>query len=909
MNPILTDASLDVPAIRESMMYLERQLMAVLAENAEQEVADLYVKGAVSDNPQLPKVYSLYFQLLNVAEEMAVFRHREQLEAREGIGRVSGLWGQVLEGWKEAGVTDEEALARLRGAVIEPVFTAHPTESKRATVLEQLHILFEAFAAYQNASYFADKKVAERAIRAALHRLWFTGEVFLTKPAVADELRNVVHYLSRALPPALEKLDQRLVDAWEKTGWKTNLQSAWRSWPKISFGDWVGGDRDGHPLVTDAVTADTLRQLRAAALSLVRSRLVQLARQMSFSESMVPPSPGFAALIEERAQKLGDAGRHALARNRHEPWRQWLNLLVAQLPMNEHGELSASINSYRHAPELVNDLELLLDELCTARVGSLARAEILPVIRLVQTYGFHLAHLDVRQNSSFHDLALTQLMQAANVRNADTFPNWSETDRMRFIEEELRSPRPFTADVSRLGNEARQAVRSLQALRDHRQTFGGEGIGSLIVSMTRQTSDLLVVYLLAREAGLIEVTPQGWYCPVPIVPLFETIADLHRSEQILDEFLANPVTSLALQMSPARHYWPPRCQQVMIGYSDSNKDGGIFSSLWALQQAQRRLVHTGQKHQASVLIFHGRGGSVSRGAGPTHRFIAACPPAALQAGFRQTEQGEVIAQKYARVPTAVYHLEVQLAGVARQRAKTEHPDAWFEEVMEWLADSSRQAYEKLLNTTGFIRFFAEATPLDVIEHSGIGSRPPRRTGQRTLADLRAIPWVFSWSQSRFYLPAWYGVGSALAALKAQRPADFKKLQSQVAAQAGLHYIITNVSSALMLADAEVMKNYATLVTDAVLRDTFMQLILPELKQTREMVENFLGVAIAQRRPGMHAMMQVRNEKLRVLHDMQVRQIRQWRELLAQGKTDEANAALPMLLQTVNAIASGLRATG
>ncbi|MFN5171105.1 MAG: phosphoenolpyruvate carboxylase, partial [Cyclobacteriaceae bacterium] len=439
--------------------------------------------------------------------------------------------------------------------------------------------------------------------------------------------------------------------------------------------------------------------------------------------------------------------------------------------------------------------------------------------------------------------------------------------------------------------------------------FGGDGLGSLIVSMTRQTSDLLVVYLLAREAGLIEVTQHGWHCPVQVVPLFETIDDLHRSEEILDAFLANPVTQRSLQFAQAQRQLPHAVQQVMIGYSDSNKDGGIFSSLWSLQQAQRKLVTIGNKHGISILFFHGRGGSVSRGAGPTHRFIAACPPAALSAGFRQTEQGEVIAQKYARIPTAVYNLEAQVAGVAKHRAQKDSTESWFEQVMDWLSERSRLAYEKLLNTSGFIQFFAEATPLDVIEQSGIGSRPARRTGQRTLADLRAIPWVFSWSQSRFYLPAWYGVGASLMELKKSRPSDFERLRASVAEQPGFHYILTNVSSALMLADPEVMKKYAGLVKDESLRKNLMQMIIPEYEQTREAVEAIFGSTPEKRRPGMHAIMLLRNEKLQVLHEVQVQQLYLWRELKNQNRTEQAQALLPQLLQTVNAIASGLRATG
>jgi phosphoenolpyruvate carboxylase len=911
MNPTLTDAALDVPKIQEGMAYLEGLLLEVLNENGEQALADAFQKSEpqVTD-ARLLKIYSIYFQLLNLAEEQAVVHYRDRLEASEGLTRISGLWAHTFAAWKAQGLTAEEMLQQLETTAIEPVFTAHPTESKRTTVLEQLAQLFEVFSAAQGAASISEQQRARQAIKLSLQRLWFTGEVYLAKPAVQDELRNVLHYLTHALPPALERLDQRLAQAWREVGLPGEVTKQWHRWPRISFGDWVGGDRDGHPFVTHEVTQQTLGQLRLQALQFLHRHLTRLAKRLSLAEDLAPATPELTKYIYQWKEELGAAGKHAFDRNQREPWRQFLNLVIARLPLNEHLELTdGNKSSYKKATELLDDLTFLHAQLTSARVGYLADAELIPLLRAVQTFGFHLAHLDIRQNSRFHDLALTQLMQAAHIRNADTFATWSEMDRLRFLEDELRSPRPFTTDLMQAGPEAQQAVGTLRIVKQHLHQYGPEGIGSFIVSMTRQTSDLLVVYLLAREAGLVELTQHGWLCPVQVVPLFETIDDLHRSEEILESYLANPVTQRTLHWLQSNRQQPHRIQQVMIGYSDSNKDGGIFSSLWSLQRAQQRLAAIGQKHQVEILFFHGRGGSVSRGAGPTHRFIAACPPEALQAGFRQTEQGEVIAQKYGRLPTAVYHLEAQAAGVALQKSTRAKQDDWFTDTMEALSEASKKKYEQLLAEPGFIDFFAQATPLDVIELSGIGSRPARRTGQRTLADLRAIPWAFSWSQARFYLPAWFGVGSALDGLKDTRPADFERLKSTWSSHAGLHFIITNVTSALTLADRDLMTAYAGLVVDNELRDRLSGIILAEWQRTQEGITELLGTTIGQRRPGMQAMMEVRNERLRILHQVQIRQLREWRALRQQGREQETSAMLPQLLQVVNAIASGLRATG
>jgi phosphoenolpyruvate carboxylase len=353
-------------------------------------------------------------------------------------------------------------------------------------------------------------------------------------------------------------------------------------------------------------------------------------------------------------------------------------------------------------------------------------------------------------------------------------------------------------------------------------------------------------------------------------------------------------------------------QQVMIGYSDSNKDGGIFASLWGLYRAQETLVQVGQQCGVRVRFFHGRGGTISRGAGPTHRFVKSMPRSALSGDLRLTEQGETIAQKYANRIQAAYHLELLLAGTTRatlldsQNAASPHP---LEPTMDWLARQSRQVYTALLTSDGFISFFRQTTPIDVIEQSRIGSRPSRRTGQQTLADLRAIPWVFSWGQARYYLSGWYGVGSALHALQAHDPTAFDTLQQHLLTWAPLHYIVSNAATSIAAVDLEIVQEYAALVPDTALREQFLSRILEEFSRTQQMVEALYGGPLAQRRPNVHALMQTRREGLRVLHRQQLALLRQWRDLRQANATSEADALLPHLLLTVNALASGLGSTG
>jgi phosphoenolpyruvate carboxylase len=463
-----------------------------------------------------------------------------------------------------------------------------------------------------------------------------------------------------------------------------------------------------------------------------------------------------------------------------------------------------------------------------------------------------------------------------------------------------------------VGPEGDAVLGCYHVLVEHLRVHGPDGLGALIVSMTRSLSDLLVIYLFGREVGLHINTPDGPACPLPVTPLFETIDDLRRSPDILAGFLDHPFTrrSLAAQSAHAGSDHP--AQQVMIGYSDSNKDGGICASLWSLYRAQQALARIGRDRGVRVRFFHGRGGTISRGAGPTHRFVKALPAGTINGDLRVTEQGEVIAKKYANRITAADNLELLLAGVSRAtllhryRFESSHP---LEPTMDRLADHSRQIYTALLRTEGFVSFFRQATPIDAIEESRIGSRPARRTGQQTLADLRAIPWVFSWGQARFYLSGWYGIGSALEELRAHHPQTFAAVQEHLLTWPPLHYALSNAATSVATADEDVMAAYAGLVENADLREGIMGMILVEYATTRRMLEQVYGGALAERRPNVHAMMQMRRDALRALHLEQIDLLRRWRSRNQASDLEAAAALLSRLLLTVNAIANGLGSTG
>ncbi len=869
------------------------------------------------------QVLSIAFQLLNMVEENAAAQARRRRESTHGVLEEAGLWGASLRALKTLGFSAEDIATALPRVRVEPVLTAHPTESKRSTVLEQHRELYLLLVRRENQMWTpAEQEAIRGEFTVALERLWRTGEIRLTKPDVASERRGAMHYLSEIFPDVLPRIDHRLRHAWRELGFPIALLDKPGALPRVSFGTWVGGDRDGHPLVTAEVTRDTLIELRRAAINAHANRLETLAEKLSLSERLQTPPPAFVQAMEVMGSALGAAGAQAIARNPAEPWRQFVNLMSARLP--DPGVGSPIAPRYTRPTELLADLAVLRESLIAVNAGRVVVAEVEPVERAVEILGFHLAVLDIRQNSAVHESALSQLLRAAGI-DGGGFPRWSEKERLAVLDSELRSPRPLvhadSAVSGRLGSEAAMVIACYQVIARHRAANGLDGIGALIISMTRSLSDLLAVYVLAREAGLVRwvddaAVGPGLACELPVVPLFETIADLEGSHEILRAFLTHPVTrrSLALQreLRPGGVTDRP-VQQVMLGYSDSCKDGGIFASQWHLHHAQEALARVGVELGVDIRFFHGRGGTVSRGAGPTHRFLEALPHGSLHGDLRVTEQGETIAQKYANLITATYNLELLVAGAATTTLKHKLPSPSFDDVhpvLDRFAKSSRAAYEGLLAADGFLTYFSEATPIDVLEQASIGSRPARRSGKRTLSDLRAIPWVFSWNQSRHYLPGWYGIGTGLQEIRDSDPAAFALLAERASNWPFLRYALSNIESNIASVALDLMADYAALVGDAGIRERIYTRIADEFRRTQRMLELvFGGSPMTARRPRMVRTLMLRDSGLRALHTHQISLLKNWRDLRAAKKSSEADALLPTLLLSVNAIASGLRTTG
>ncbi|MEM9280887.1 MAG: phosphoenolpyruvate carboxylase [Verrucomicrobiota bacterium] len=847
--------------------------------------------ATLAEARDLSEVYSIAFQLLDMVEERVALESRREREHDLGPEYERGLWPHSLKALKSEGFSEEEIAEALTRVRIEPVFTAHPTEAKRPSVRERHRGLYDKLTHLERWDLTTEEKeVARRDFLTALEALWNTGEIHVERPTVERELRNALFYLREVFPETIERIRQRLAWSWAEVGFSPDTLLQNGGGPRMRFGLWIGGDRDGHPFVTAEVTKDTLAELRRQAVKLFRRELAEVSYELTVSAPSHPASEALTSRIEELAESLGKEGNYILGRNPEEPWRAFGYLLRARLEYDDAITVT----------ELESDLELMSDSLVAIGASRLAERVVGPVIRKLAVFGLHLAELDVRQNSEFHDKAMSQLLKSAGVKDGERFADWAEADRVAFLSQELESSRPFLHPDQSAGSEA-DAVRGCYRVLDEQRRCRGAGLGSLIVSMTRQLSDLLVVHLFAREAGLTELVDGVPTCMLQVVPLFETLDDLENASGIVDEYLSHPVSQRNLRTASD----PERpVQQVMLGYSDSNKDGGILASQWGLQGAQQAVTQVGKSHGVEMRYFHGRGGTISRGAGPTNWFMRALPHGSLSGDFRMTEQGETIARKYAYPDNAAYHLESLEACVTRATVKhlrKKSPEDPGVELFPALSEWSCRAYRELLEAPDFMTFYRQATPIDALELTQMGSRPSRRTGGASLDDLRAIPWVFSWTQARFYLPGWFGAGSALETLKTEQPDDFARLADTIGGSTFPRYVFTGIETNLFSANLELMNAYASLVNEEEVRKAFMARIEKELRLLRARLNDLFPRSLEERRPRYAKTLALRDEPLKTLHLQQVELLKEWRS---------SGGDLPQeIIFSISAIASGLRTTG
>ena len=921
MHSLLKDIKKLLGKPYEDLEFLLQCFSEVLIENDESELAG-HIPWLHEVEPELTKanlekllqLYSISFQLLNLAEVNGAVQNRRAKIETSGPSSVNGSWSFVLNDLKKRGIDEDTLTAQFEDIVVEPVLTAHPTEAKRPVVLGLYRELYLLLVKRENSMYTSyEKEETKNDIKQILHKLWYIGEIFIEKPAVESELENVIHYYYQVFPEVVHYLDYRLRQAWALNGFDPDKIKDTSVYPTVTFGNWVGGDRDGHPLVTAEVTEYTLNTLRLYALKLVNQLLDDLSDKLSI---YCDPTCLLQEFIE-RLSALETELEWKAGTFKKEPFRRYILHLKKKLPIIETQsgtiELGQATFSYSNAGELTADLLLLKTALQKYGAESLAMYDVQKVLRHLKVFGFHLAHLDIRQNSQYYEDALLEIIHTSlplQHHELSKDRNKFET----FILKELDNNRPFINRTDHLRSDrAKEAVKVFNTLGKHIHRYSEQALGSLIVSMTRNVYDLFSVYLFVREAGLSHYSSNGLICPLPVVPLFETIDDLIDSPQILDIFLSHPVTRNSMEYIRKQNNWKKPVQEVMIGYSDSNKDGGIMASAWYLSYAQMKLTEIGTKHGVNIRFFHGKGGTISRGAGPTHWFLRSLQHGTLNGMIRVTEQGETIERKYANKVNASYNLELLLAGTAHQtilnKIEGHKPNLKQQKLITLLADESYKAFKEFTQQPDFLEFYQQATPIDAIESSKIGSRPARRTGKHSLSDLRAIPWVFSWTQSRMHISSWFGVGSTLSQLQQQQPEMYSELKRLVKSDNFVRYVLTNIDTSLAATDEEVMKLYANLVENQTTRNHILNQLLTELGLTRSAMLELLGTPLAERRQSHYQSTRLRAKALTPLHKAQVELLKRWRQARENNDEHSASVLLNRLLRSINAIANAMGTTG
>ena len=844
----------------------------------------------------------IWFQLLSIAEQNAAMRQRRQSEVELGHDRLRGTFAQVVAWAAEQGIAVEELRGVVSSLRVRPVITAHPTEAKRVTVLEKHRRIYRRLVDLE-APRWTPRERANLIgqLRTEIELLWLTGELRLAKPTVAQERAWGLYFVTENLfdvaPELLDKLDRALRHAYPDARFEVP--------PFFQLGSWIGGDRDGNPFVTNEVTRQTLQENRLVSLRRYRRRLADLLHVLSVTERAAPIPEEFRTALSRQLERSGDAER-IRARNPGEVFRQYGACMLQRLDVAlacAEGTTGPGESGYQTADELILDLRVLEAGLAAVRCMGAAEHLVRPVRREVETFRFSTFRLDIRENSLRLNQALAALWRAGTGAEppASTSPQWRA-----WLQAELSRPLSSERTPSALPPEEAETAGMFRVIREMREHVDREAIGGFVLSMTHDANDVLGAYVLAKQARLFADAAGLESCTLAVVPLFESIEDLRRAPDIVRDLLQVPVVRRSVRAQGGVF-------EVMIGYSDSNKDGGFLTSNWELAKAQGKLTRLGHECGVPVAFFHGRGGSVSRGGAPTGRAIAAQPAGSIGGRLRITEQGEVVSFKYANRGTAAYQAELLAASVlehslksARERALV--PTAEFDEAMEALSGAAHAAYRRLVEHPDLVTYFQEASPLEEIGLLNIGSRPTRRFGARTLADLRAIPWVFAWTQNRHFVPGWYGVGSGVATFLEVRGARGEALLKRMFADFRLfRLIIDEVEKTLAYVDLGLAREYAGLVQEAGARENVLSLFEEEYHRTVEAVRRVTESGdLADRFPRFRERLGRRLPTLNQVNRQQIELLRRYRA--AAGDTMQESYLAPLLL-SINCIAAGFGTTG
>jgi phosphoenolpyruvate carboxylase len=881
-------------------------LLGVVQRNEPEVAAVLREERTTADMPAVLlartlQAQGIWFQLLAIAEQNRDMRNRREIERERGYEQLRGTFAGVFAAAAAEGISGAEIRRALSALRVRPVITAHPTEAKRVTVMERHRRIYLRLLELESPRWTErERQELIQALGVEIELLWLTGELKLTKPTVAQEVAWGLYFFNENLfdvvPQMLAKVESALAKQFpDEPPFEIPLF--------FQFGSWIGGDRDGNPYVTSEVTRCTLWETRRASLRRYRARVLELVRNLSIEDHALALPDSFRETVADAIRNT-PGGEALAARNRGEIFRQFLCCVLARIDATiaaAEGEQPAPENTgYRNADQLIDDVDLMRDALAAAGARHLSDAVLIPLRREIGIFRFSTVRLDVRENSMRINQTLGALYRTRH--GGAEPPAIGSAEWMAWIRSELGARRHEPRAYEGLPGDAAETLETFRTIARLREQIDREAFGALILSMTRDASDVLGVYLLAKEAGLFADAAGVERCTLPIVPLLETIPDLRRAPAILKELLAVPLVQRSL-------YVQGKIQEVMIGYSDSNKDGGYLTAHWELAKAQSSLTRLGSELGVTIAFFHGRGGSVSRGGAPTGRAIAASPAGSIRGQFRVTEQGEVVSFKYANKGTAAYQVELLGASVLEHVLRSEREAALipvheFHEAMEALSGTAWSAYRRLMEQPTMLAYLQQSSPLEELSLLNIGSRPARRTQAKTLDDLRAIPWVFAWTQNRHMLSGWYGVGSGIKAFLDVRKERGLELLKRMFRDARLfRLILDDVERTLLQVDLTIAREYAGLVDDEAVREPIFSQVAAEYRLTCEMILRVSGGAcVAERFPQYRRRLA---RRLKTINEVSREQV----HLLRAHRDESSEEVRTALLMSINCAAAGLGATG
>jgi phosphoenolpyruvate carboxylase len=812
---------------------------------------------------QVTKAFAAYFELTNLAETNHRKRRRRAGKLDREHPSLPGSFRGTLLRMKESGISAEDAAAALTQITITPVFTAHPTEVARQTVLLKRRRIAQQLERLDRLPLTAEEaEDCENNIRAEVTSLWQTDEVRLAKPTVDDEIRIGLRYFRLSLFDALPKIYAEVVESFRDV---YSLELDENILPNlVQFGSWIGGDRDGNPLVKPGCIRDALEMARALILREYLNDVEALSDRLSSSRRQIGVSKELLSRLQHYERTIADVHLAWGPHNTTESYRRFLSYMFRRLQQSR--KVVGAPGAYLNAEELSGDLLLVQNSLRSNRGERLSRTYVDSLVRKVRTFGFHLHTLDIRQHARVHAHALKELGP--------------------LLKEDARS------------SETREVLETFRTIAELKRSYPAHSIRHYIISGAESENDVLAVLRLA-EAAQVQVAASGDDPGLMPVPLFESIESLRAAGAIMRRLWSDP------EYQPLLDSWG-RWQEVMLGYSDSNKDGGMLTSTWELYKAHRELHRAAEEHRVKLRLFHGRGGTVGRGGGPTHAAILAQPAGCFSGQIRITEQGEVLNWKYADPVLAEWNLELMIAASTETltRHKEQHPVRWEEAVEEMSQEAYRFYRREIADNPDVLEYFEQATPVNELDAARIGSRPARRAQGRRLEDLRAIPWVFGWMQSRHAVPAWFGIGHALEQFAKSGPGTEQLLRQITRGFPVFSELLRNVELGMAKADLGIARDYSGLVKNAALRKRVFSMLEEEFLRSRRIILRVTGQRqLLGRNRVLARSIRLRNPYVDPMSLIQV-------ELLRRKQQGQQSSELEYPLgATINGIAAGLHNTG